>query len=124
MWLLNDRDFTGKPDPMSPMPHGRNVPRITVTGQASLISVLTKDSAVGTLVDISRTGVRLNTNQRFQRDQKLALTLKLPWDKSPIEVLLAAVKWVRGNNIGVEFIDIEADDQTSLNAFLSSWSKP
>lgn len=105
------------------MSHGRNATRIAVTGQASVISLLTDDSADGTLVDLSRNGVRLSTNHTFQRGQKLALTLKLPWDEPPIEVLLAAVKWVRENNIGVAFLDLEEDEQVSLDVFLSSHSK-
>jgi hypothetical protein len=106
------------------MPYGRNTPRLTVTGHVSILSVLTKDSAEGTLVNISSKGVGLTTDHNFQRDQKLSLRLSLPWAKPPVDILLAAVKWVRGNNIGVEFIDLEAEDQTSLQAFLSSWSRP
>jgi hypothetical protein len=105
------------------MAHGRNVPRVAVTAHVTLFSILTRESAEGTLVDISRKGVRLTSDQSVQRGQKLALTLTLPWDKPPIEVLLADVKWVRGNHIGVEFIDLEADNQTLLNAFLRSWDK-
>ena len=111
-------------DSISPMPHGRNVPRMKVEGEASILSVLTKDSVEGTLVDLSRKGVRLTADQHFQRDQKLSLRLRLSGDRPPIDILLAVVKWVRGNNIGVEFIDLEAEDQASLQAFLSSWSRP
>jgi hypothetical protein len=105
------------------MPHGRNATRIAVTGQASVISLLTDDSADGTLLDLSRKGVRLSTDHTFQRGQKLALTLTLPWDEPPIEVLLAAVKWVREHDIGVEFLDLEEDEQVSLDVFLSSRSR-
>lgn len=103
------------------MAHGRNVPRVAITAPVTLLSIFTKEWAEGVLVDISRKGVRLSTEQSFQRDQKLAMTLTLPWDQPPIDILLAAVKWVRGNQIGVEFIDLEADNQISLNAFLRSW---
>jgi NOL1/NOP2/fmu family ribosome biogenesis protein len=105
------------------MSHGRNDPRIPVAGQASVISLPTNDSAEGSLLDISRKGIRLMTDQRFRPNQKLALTLKVPWDGPPIEILFAAVRWVRGNEIGVEFFDLEAAEQASLNAFLSSRSK-
>lgn len=108
---------------MLPMAHGRNVPRVAVTAHVTLFSILTRESAEGTLMDISCKGVRLTTDQNVQRGQKLALTLMLPWDQPPVEVLLAAVMWVRGNHIGVEFIDLEADNQTSLKAFLRSWDK-
>lgn len=108
---------------MLPMAHGRNVPRVAVTAHVILFSILTRESAEGTLVDISCRGVRLTTDQSFRRDQKLALNLTLPWDKPPIDVLLAAVRWVRGNQIGVGFIDLEADNHASLNAFLQSCGK-
>jgi len=105
------------------MSHGRYATRIAVTGQASVISVHTDDSADGTLLDLSRKGARLSTDHPFERGQKLALTLTLPWDEPPIEVLLAAVKWVRGNNIGIEFLDLEDDEQVSLDVFISSRPK-
>lgn len=121
--MLNHHVYTGDPNLMLPMAHGRNVSRVTVTAHVILFSILTREWAEGTLVDISRKGVRLTTDQSFQRDQKLALTVALPWNQPPIDVLLAAVTWVRGNQIGVEFIDLEADNQASLNAFLQSYGK-
>jgi hypothetical protein len=30
--------------------------------------------------------------------------LNLPWDEAPVEVRLAAVKWMKDNNVGVEFL--------------------
>jgi len=105
------------------MSQARNATRIAVTGQASVIAVLSDDAADGTLLDLSRKGVRLSTNHTFQRGQKLALTLRLPWDEPPIEILLASVKWVRENHIGVEFLDLEEDDQVSLDVFMSSQSR-
>ncbi len=121
--MLNHSAFTEESNPILPMAHGRNVPRIAVTAHVALLSIFTREPAEGTLIDISRKGVRLSTEQSFQRDQKLALRVTLPWDKPPIDILLAAVKWVRGNHIGVEFIDLEGDNQASLNAFLQPWDK-
>ncbi|OQW65186.1 MAG: hypothetical protein BVN28_01885 [Nitrospira sp. ST-bin4] len=121
--MLNHSAFTEESNSILPMAHGRNVPRSAITAHVTLRSILTRESAEGTLVDISRKGVRLTIDQSFRRDQKLALTVTLPWNRPPIEILLAAVKWVRGNHIGVEFIDMEGDNQVSLNAFLQSWSK-
>ena len=50
--------------------------------------------------------------------------LNLPWDEPPVEVRLAAVKWTKDNNIGVEFLKVEDDDRVSLDVFLSSRAKP
>ena len=97
--------------------------RVVVTGQASVISLLTEDSEDGTLIDLSRHGARLRINHLFQRGQKLTLVLNLPGDDPPVEVRLAAVKWVKENTVGVEFLKVENDDRVSLDVFLSSRSK-
>jgi len=106
------------------MPDGRYTKRVAVTGQASVISLLTEDSEDGTLLDLSRKGARLCINHLFQRGQKLTLMLNLPWDEPPVEVRLATVKWVKENNVGVEFLKLGEDDRVSLDVFLSSRSKP
>jgi len=53
----------------------------------------------------------------------LTLVLNLPWDEPPAEVHLAAVKWMKDNNVGVEFLKVEDDDRVSIDVFLSSRSK-
>jgi PilZ domain len=105
------------------MPDGRYTRRLAVTGQASVVSLLTEDSEDGTLLDLSRKGARLRINHLFQRGQKLTLMLNLPWDEPPVEVRLAAVKWVHEDHVGVEFLKVEADDRVSLDVFLASRSK-
>ena len=105
------------------MPDGRYTKRISVTGQASVISALTEESEEGALLDLSRKGARLRINHLFQRGQKLTLMLNLPWDEPPVEVRLATVKWVQEHTVGVEFLKVEADDRVSLDIFLSSRAK-
>jgi hypothetical protein len=101
----------------------RNRRRLAVTGQASVVSLLTEDSEDGTLLDLSRKGARLRINHLFQRGQKLTLMLNLPWEEPPVQVRLAAVKWVQQDTVGVEFLKVEADDRVSLDVFLASRSK-
>jgi hypothetical protein len=91
--------------------------------QASVVSLLTEDSEDGTLLDLSRKGARLRINHLFQRGQKLTLMLNLPWEEPPVQVRLAAVKWVQQDTVGVEFLKVEADDRVSLDVFLASRSK-
>jgi PilZ domain-containing protein len=105
------------------MRYSRLAKRIAVTGEASVRWVLTEDSDDGTLLDVSRKGARLRINHLFQRGQKLTLMLNLPWDKPPVEVRLAAVKWVQANTVGVEFLKVEDEDRVSLDVFLASRSK-
>jgi len=106
------------------MRYSRFARRIAVTGEASVRLLLTEDSDDGTLLDVSRKGARLRINHLFRPGQKLTLMLKLPWDEPPVEVRLAAVKWMKDNNVGVEFLKVEDDDRVSLDVFLSSRSKP
>jgi hypothetical protein len=105
------------------MPDCRNTRRLAITGQASVVSLLTEDSEDGTLLDLSRKGARLRINHLFQRGQKLTLMLNLPWEEPPVQVRLAAVKWVQQDTVGVEFLKVEADDRVSLDVFLASRSK-
>lgn len=106
-----------------PMRYSRLAKRIAVTGEASVRWVLTEDSDDGTLLDVSRKGARLRINHLFQRGQKLTLTLNLPWERPPVEVRLAAVKWVQEDIVGVEFLKVEDEDRVSLDVFLASRSK-
>jgi PilZ domain len=105
------------------MRYSRLAKRIAVTGEASVRLVLTEDSDDGTLLDLSRKGARLRINHFFQRGQKLTLLLNLPGDEPPVEVRLAAVRWMKDNNVGIEFLKVKADDRVSLDVFLASQSK-
>ena len=102
------------------MRYSRLAKRIAVTGEASVRWVLTEDSDDGTLLDLSRQGARLRINRLFEPGQKLALMLNLPWDEPPVEVSLAAVKWMKDNNVGVEFLKVGDEDRVSLDVFLAS----
>ncbi|HKT34717.1 MAG TPA: PilZ domain-containing protein [Nitrospira sp.] len=105
------------------MRYSRFTKRIAVTGEVSVRLLLTDDSEDGSLLDLSRKGARLRINRVFEPGQKLALMLNLPWEEPPVEVRLAAVKWMKENNVGVEFVKVENDDRVSLDVFLASRSK-
>ena len=105
------------------MRYSRFTRRISVTGEASLRLLLTEDADDGTLLDLSRRGARLRVNRLFEPGQKLTLLLTLPWNEPPVEVDLATVKWMKDNNLGVEFLKLRGDDQVSLDVFLAARSK-
>ena len=96
---------------------------ITATGEASVRLLLTDDADDGTLLDLSRLGARLRINRLFEPGQKLAIMLNLPWEEPAIEVRLAAVRWMKDNRVGIEFLKIEDDDRVSLDVFLAARSK-
>jgi hypothetical protein len=105
------------------MRYSRFTKRIAVTGEASVRPFSTEESDDGTLLDLSRKGARLQINRLFEPGQKLTLMLNLPWEEPPVEVRLAAVKWMKDNKVGVEFLKVENDDRVSLDVFLASRSK-
>ena len=106
------------------MRYSRVARRIAVAGEASVRSLLTEDSDDGILLDVSHNGARLRINRLFRPGQKFTLMLNLPSDDPPVEVRLAAVKWTKDHNVGVEFLKVAEDDRVSLDVFLSSRSKP
>lgn len=105
------------------MRYSRVTRRIAVTGEASVRLLLSEDSDDGSLLDLSRRGARLRINRLFEPGQKLGLMLNLPWDEPAIEVRLGAVKWMKDNHVGIEFLKLEDDDRVSLDVFLAARSK-
>jgi hypothetical protein len=105
------------------MRYSRVTKRIAVTGEASVRLFSTEDSDDGTLLDLSRKGAQLQINRLFEPGQKLTLMLSLPWEEPPVEVRIAAVKWMKDNKVGVEFLKVENDDRVSLDVFLASRSR-
>ena len=105
------------------MRYSRVTKRIAVTGEASVRLFSTEDSDDGTLLDLSRKGAQLQINRLFEPGQKLTLMLNLPWEEPPVEVRIAAVKWMKDNKVGVEFLKVENDDRVSLDVFLASRSR-
>ena len=105
------------------MRYSRCVKRIAVNGEVSVRLMLTEDSDDGTLLDLSRKGACLCINRVFEPDQRLSLILNLPWEEPPVEIRLAAVKWMKDNHVGVEFLKVGDDDRVSLDVFLASRSK-
>lgn len=105
------------------MRYSRLTKRISVTGEASVRLFSTEDPDDGLLLDLSRQGAQLRINRLFEPGQKLRLMLSLPWEEPPVEVRLAAVKWMKDNKVGVEFLKVESDDRVSLDVFLASRAK-
>jgi hypothetical protein len=52
------------------------------------------------------------------------LSLNLPFHVPSLEVNLAAVRWVRGRNIGVECIQMTKNEQRRLRDFLNEHPAP
>ena len=100
----------------------RQFPRVPLASTAYLES--DRDSAEGGLLDLSRTGARLSSVYPVQPRDYLSLSLSLPFQVPSLEVMLAAVRWAKGKNFGVEFIQIAEGEQRRLRDFLTKHSTP
>jgi hypothetical protein len=100
----------------------RQSPRVPLASTAYLES--DRDPAEGALLDLSRTGERLSSVYPIQPRDYLSLNLSLPFQVPSLEVILAAVRWVKGKNFGVEFIQIAESEQSRLKNFLDTHSTP
>ena len=100
----------------------RQFPRVPLASTAYLES--DRDSAEGALLDLSRTGARLSSGYSVQPRDYLSLSFSLPFQVPSLEVMLAAVRWAKGRNFGVEFIQIAEGEQRRLRDFLTTHSTP
>ena len=100
----------------------RQFPRVPLDSMAFLRS--DRDSAEGALLNLSRTGAQLSAAFRVQPRDSLSLSLSLPFQMPSLEVILAAVRWVKGKNFRVEFIQIAEGEQRQLRDFLTTHPLP
>lgn len=72
----------------------RRVPRIPV--QTSVTYLTPEIQAKGLVVDASREGLRIESDDPVHVGMRLALVLFLPDDQEPVMIEDATVRWVRG----------------------------
>ena len=72
----------------------------------------------GTLVNLSKDGGAVATNQQVSKGSYMFLRLHLPDRAPPMKVELAVVRWVIGDVFGLEFIRIQPEEQRRLHKFV------
>ncbi|SLM48181.1 protein of unknown function [Nitrospira japonica] len=92
-------------------------PRVPVVGQAVLAGSHT--SCEGRVLDLSVPGCLIECPHRLHVGEYVRLRVSLPDGGAAMTVSLAAVRWVCGNRVGLEFIRSSNADQHRLNAFVS-----
>ena len=95
--------------------NGRRVPRIPL--QASVTYLTPEFLAKGLIVDASREGLRIQSNDAVHVGMRLALVLFLPNDQEPVMIEDATVQWVRGNHFGVQFVKWSTNAEARLGRF-------
>jgi hypothetical protein len=72
----------------------------------------------GTLCDISTSGCRVSSSVAVQNGGLLKLSIFLPDHKWPLRVEQAIIRWVHGQEFGLEFTSIRLAQRERLRALL------
>ncbi|MGZ8422902.1 MAG: PilZ domain-containing protein [Nitrospira sp.] len=86
------------------------------------VSLSTTSTTAGeaTLLDLSIEGCRMECAGQLSVNTYLSLRLPLTSDEPPILVDLAAVRWVREKDCGIQFLFIQPPQLNRLETFLAS----
>lgn len=73
----------------------------------------------GTTFNLSLGGCALGSNTPFDPEATMKLYLHIPSEKSPLQVDRARVTWRAGNDFGVEFVSLAAQERDRLQRYLA-----
>jgi PilZ domain-containing protein len=71
-------------------------------------------SAPGVIVDLSTAGGRARSATEFDKGEFLRVLIDIPRYDHPLHVPLAVVRWSHDQEFGMEFIQMEPDNQQRL----------
>jgi N-acetyl-beta-hexosaminidase len=74
----------------------------------------------GTILNVSAEGCAITSHKVAGTGIYLQLTMQLREREEPIQVDLAAVRWVAATRFGVEFIKIRSEDGDRLKQFVKA----
>ena len=74
----------------------------------------------GTVVNMSRKGMRVLGDHQVVPGMELVLRLSLPDKEEPVEVQRVVVRWVRGLLFGAKVITVSPDGEERVGNFLSA----
>jgi hypothetical protein len=77
----------------------------------------------GHLVDLSVPGCLLKTGMKLKVGQYLDMRLSFAASQHPLQIKLAAVRWVNGWEVGIEFIRMSEADQARLRGLAGAREK-
>ncbi len=82
----------------------------------SVIFFVSDDSVgKGRVTNLSISGCTVETDQPVEKGAYLTLRFQLPGQNQPLESDLAAVRWARGRQLGLEFIRLSSETQERLH---------
>lgn len=98
-------------------PEKRNLKRVRVQFPVGIVGDLLDGK--GEVLDLSSGGCRVRGDKSLKASPYLHLLLHPPNDASPIKVELAIIRWVSGEEYGLQFIRMNADHQSRLRQLLN-----
>lgn len=93
----------------------RCVPRIPL--QASINYLTPEIMAKGLVIDVSREGLRIESQDPVPIGMRLALVLYLSNDQEPVMIENATVQWAIGTHFGVKFVKWSPHAEARLDNF-------
>ena len=93
----------------------RCVPRIPL--QASISYLTPEIMGKGLAIDVSREGLRIESQDPVHMGMRLALVLYLSNDQEPVMIEDATVQWAIGTHFGVKFVKWSTNAEARLNNF-------
>lgn len=91
----------------------RCVPRVPF--QASINYLTPEIIGKGLVTDVSRVGLRIESQDPVHIGMRLALVLYLSADQEPVMIEDATVQWATGTRFGVKFVKWSANAEDRLN---------
>jgi hypothetical protein len=76
------------------------------------------DGKKGVTNNLSLGGCRINGNLAMRPGQHLMLRLRLPGEEYPVVVERAAVRWVTGEDFGLQFVSLHSGERERLRGLL------
>lgn len=70
--------------------------------------------ARGVILELSETGCRARSTSAVKKDDCLKVLIDVPRYEDPLQIILAAVRWVKDQEFGLEFLQIEPNDRRRL----------
>lgn len=109
-------ETAGKPSPGS-WHSPRRAPRYST--HCELEYLIPQGAGKGTLINLSREGWRIMSDQPVSRGTVLSLRLYLQDQEDPLDVDQAIVRWTDQTEFGVELVSLRPDAATRLSEYLS-----
>ena len=95
--------------------------RFTVHFQSSFSSGQRLEGE-GTVLNLSVGGCKVKSDTRVPLGTDVRLHIMMQ-EEQPLEIKRAAVRWVRGQEFGLEFTFVEADEELRLRLFVQTFER-